>query len=155
MRDHKYEDKKNPRFNFFCSCSVWCPQGSLHTSGFLIVNIQHRGASAVLFRAESVTVNTPHTTGKSNKIIFRTTSIIETLPRIVGRGEIGPKSPRLSCGVYPALVDMSHTAINRKIKQNRNKTSNSELLLGQTLRYHIQTIYTACQYLTVLSRDWQ
>ncbi len=46
---------------------------------------------------------TPHTTGKSDKIIFRTTKTIGTLPRIVGRGEIGTKSALLSCGVYPAL----------------------------------------------------
>ncbi len=51
------------------------------------------------FQADSVTLNTPHTTGKSHKIIFRATKIIRTLPRIVGRGEIGPKSARLSCGV--------------------------------------------------------
>ncbi len=58
----------------------------------------------MFFRADSVTLNTPHTTGKSYKIIFRTKMIIGTLPRIVGRGEIGPKSARLSCGVYPALA---------------------------------------------------
>ncbi len=37
----------------------------------------------IMFRADSVTLNTPHTTGKSDKIIG-------TLPRIVGRGEISP-----------------------------------------------------------------
>ncbi len=51
------------------------------------------------FRADSVTLNTPHTTGKSDKIIFRFTKIIGTLPKIIGRGEIGPKSAQLSCGV--------------------------------------------------------
>ncbi len=40
---------------------------------------------------------------KKLKLIFRTTKLIGTLPRIVGRGEIGPKSAQLSCGVYPAL----------------------------------------------------
>ncbi len=60
------------------------------------------GVPPTFFRADSVTLNTPHTTGRSDKIIFRTTKIIGTLPRIVGRGEIGPKSARLSCGVYPA-----------------------------------------------------
>ncbi len=53
------------------------------------------------FRADSVTLNTPHTTGKSEKIIFRT-KIIGTLPRIVRRKEIGPKSAWLFCGVCPA-----------------------------------------------------
>jgi len=48
-------------------------------------------------------LNTPYTSGTSDKIIFRTNKIIGTLPRIVRRGEIGPKSARLSCGVYPAL----------------------------------------------------
>ncbi len=57
----------------------------------------------MFFRADSVTLNTPHTTKKSEKLIFRTTKIIGTLPRIVGRGEIGPKSAQLSCGVYQAL----------------------------------------------------
>ncbi len=87
-----------------------CLRGSPHTSGFLIVNIQHVeylrfaiGAPPMFFRADSVTLNTPHSTGKSDKIIFRSTKIIGTLPRIVGRGEIGPKSARLSYGVYPAL----------------------------------------------------
>ncbi len=42
----------------------------------------------MFFRADSVTLNTPHTTEKSDKIIFRSTKIIGTLPRIVGRGEI-------------------------------------------------------------------
>ncbi len=61
------------------------------------------GAPPMFFRADSVTLNTPHTTKKSEKLIFRTTKIIGTLPRIVGRGEISPKSAQLSCGVYPAL----------------------------------------------------
>ncbi len=37
------------------------------------------GASPMFFRADSVTLNTPHTTGKSDKIIFRSTKIIGTL----------------------------------------------------------------------------
>ncbi len=37
----------------------------LHTSGFLIVNIQHVWVSPTFFRADSVTLNTSHTTGKS------------------------------------------------------------------------------------------
>ncbi len=81
-----------------------------HTWGFLIVNIQHVEylrfairAPPTFFRADSATLNTPHTTWKSDKMIFRTTKIIGTLPKIVGRGEISPKSARLSCGVYPAL----------------------------------------------------
>ncbi len=53
-------------------------------------------APPTLFRADSVNLSTPHTTGTSEKIIFRTT-------KIIGRGEISPKSARLSCGVYPAL----------------------------------------------------
>ncbi len=61
------------------------------------------GTPLMFFQVDSLTLNTPHTTGKSDKIIFRPTKIIETLPRIVGRGEMGPKSARLSCGVYPAL----------------------------------------------------
>ncbi len=80
-----------------------------HTAGFLIGNIQHVEylwfaikTPLTFFRADSVTLNTPHTTGKSEKIIFKTTKIIGTLTRIVGSGEIGPKSARLSCGVYPA-----------------------------------------------------
>ncbi len=40
---------------------------------------------------------------KSGEIIFRSTEIIGTLPGIVGRGEISPKSARLSSGVFPAL----------------------------------------------------
>ncbi len=93
-------------------CRSYCPRGSPHTSGFLIVNIQHVeylrfaiGVPPTFIRADSVTLNTHHTTGKSDKIIFRPTKIIGTLPRIVGRGEIDPKSARLSCDVYPALVD--------------------------------------------------
>ncbi len=88
--------------------------GFPHTSGFLIVNIQHIEylrftirAPLTFFRADSVTLSTPHTTEKSEKINFRSTKIIRTLPRIVGRGEIGPKSARLSCGVYPALGKLS------------------------------------------------
>jgi len=84
-----------------------------HTAGFLIVSIQHVeylrvaiGAPLIFFRVDSVTLNTPHTTEKSEKIIFRSTKIIGILPRIVGRGEIGPKSGRLSCGVYPALSSL-------------------------------------------------
>ncbi len=62
------------------------------------------GAPPTFFRADSVMLNTPKTTVKSDKIIFRTTKIIGTLPWIVGEGEIGPKSARLSCGVYPLLL---------------------------------------------------
>ncbi len=58
------------------------------------------GAPPTFFRADSVTLNTPHTSGKSDKIIFTSNKIIGTLNRIVGRGEIGPKSARLSCGVH-------------------------------------------------------
>ncbi len=102
--------KKNPRFNRFAPIVCGVLGVPPHTSGFLIVNIQHVeylqfaiGAPPTFFRADSVPLNTPHTTWISDKIIFRTTKIIRTLPRIVGRGEIGPKSARLSCGVYPAL----------------------------------------------------
>ncbi len=63
-----------------------------HTLGLLIINIQHVeylrfaiGVPLTFFRADSVTLNTPHTTGKSDKIIFRTTKLIGTLPRIVER----------------------------------------------------------------------
>ncbi len=106
--------KKNPRFNCFAPivCGVLGVPPPPNTSGFLIVNIQHVeylwfviGAPLTFFQADSVTLNTPHTTGKSDKIIFRTTKIIGTLPRIVGRGEIGPKSAWLSCGVYLVLGD--------------------------------------------------
>ncbi len=48
------------------------------------------GPAPMFFRADSVTLNTPHTTGKSDEIIFRSTKIIGTLPRIVGRGGISP-----------------------------------------------------------------
>ncbi len=54
-----------------------------HTAGFLIVNIQHVeylrfaiGAPQTFFRADSVTLNTPHTTEKYDQIIFRSTKII-------------------------------------------------------------------------------
>jgi len=50
------------------------------------------GAPPMFFRADSVTLNTTHATGKSDKIVLRTTKIIGTLPKIFGRGEIGPKS---------------------------------------------------------------
>ncbi len=45
----------------------------------------------------------PLTTGKSDKIMFRSTKVIGTLPRIIGRGEIGPKSARLSWCV-PSII---------------------------------------------------
>ncbi len=61
-----------------CLSSVSPP----HTAGFLIVNIQHveylRFAieePQTFFRADSVTLNTPHTTWKYDKIIFRSTKI--------------------------------------------------------------------------------
>ncbi len=69
-----------------------------HTAGFQIETHPE------FFRVDSVTLNTPHTSGKSDKMIFRSTEIIRTLPRIVRTGEISPKSGRLSCGVHPALV---------------------------------------------------
>ncbi len=71
---------------------------------FNMLNIYYSwsGGAPKFFRADSVTLNTPHTTGKSDKIIFRSTKIIGTLPRIIKRGEMVPKSARLSCGVYPA-----------------------------------------------------
>ncbi len=75
----------------------------------MLKNIQHVeylrfviGAPPAFFRADSVTLNTPYTSGKSEKIIFTSTKVIGTLPRIVGRGEISPKSAELSSGVYPA-----------------------------------------------------
>jgi len=84
-----------------------CPRGSPYTTEFLIISIQHIGylrfeigAVPMFFPADSVTLNTPHTTGKSDKIICRTIKIIGTLPRIIGRGELGPKSARLSCSVW-------------------------------------------------------
>ncbi len=49
---------------------------------------------STFFRADSLILNTPYTSGKSDKINFRTTKIIGTLCRIIGRGEIGPKSAR-------------------------------------------------------------
>ncbi len=71
-----------------------------HTWGFLIVNIQHVEylrfairAPPTFFRADSATLNTPHTTWKSDKMIFRTTKIIGTLPKIVGRGESAQNQP--------------------------------------------------------------
>ena len=51
--------------------------------------IRDQGASNVLPR-RFVTLNTPHTKGKSDKIICKTIMIIGTLPRIVGRGKICP-----------------------------------------------------------------
>ncbi len=67
---------------------------------FLTVNVlnmlniydSRSGASDILPNGKSLL--TPHTTEKSEKIIFRTTKIIGTLPRIVGKGLIGPKSAR-------------------------------------------------------------
>ncbi len=38
--------------------------------------------------------------------------LIGTLPRIVGREEIGPKSAWLSCGVYPALLAVLHAILS-------------------------------------------
>ncbi len=75
---------------------IWTQEAGTHDT-------HNRTLTPTFFQADSVTLNTPHTRGKADKIIFRTTKIIGTLPRIVGRGEIGPKSARLSCGVYPAL----------------------------------------------------
>ncbi len=75
---------KNPRFNRFAPivCGVLGVPPP-HTSGFLIVNVEYLrfaiGAPLTFFRADSVTLNTPHTKGKSDKIIFRTTKIIGTL----------------------------------------------------------------------------
>ncbi len=77
-------------FNF--TCTHVRPRGSPHTAGFLIGNVQHieylrytfRGAPPTYFRADSVTINTPHTTGNSDKIIFRSTKIIGTRGVIAG-----------------------------------------------------------------------
>ncbi len=96
----------NLRFNHFAAivCGVL---GVPHGSGFRIVNIQHveylQFAIVVppsFFRADSIPLNTPHTTGKSDKIIFITTGIIGTLPRIVRRGEMSQNPPDYL--VYPA-----------------------------------------------------
>lgn len=57
-----------------------------------------------LFQADSVTLDSHHTTGQSDKIICRTNKIIETLPRIGGRGELGPNWAQLSCIVLVPLV---------------------------------------------------
>ncbi len=91
--------EKNPRFNRFAPIVCGVLGVPLHTSGFFFVNIRHIeyirfviGAPPTFFRADSVTLNRRHTTGKSDKIICRTTKIIGTLHRIVERGEIGPKS---------------------------------------------------------------
>ncbi len=57
----------------------------MHLADFLIHD-SWSGAPPMFFRADSVTLNAPYTTGKSDKIIFRSTKIIGTLPRIVRRG---------------------------------------------------------------------
>ncbi len=48
------------------------------------------GVLPTFFWVDSVTLNTPHTTEKSEKIIFRTSKTIETLPRIVGKAKNQP-----------------------------------------------------------------
>ncbi len=134
-----------------------------HTAGFLIVNIQlvvylwfAIGAPLTFFWADSVTLNTPHTTGKSDTIIFRTTKIIRTLPRIVGRGEIGPKSARLSCGVYPALGVHRSTYDPLKYCLGRQLTRICirAILFQEIYRYkNIHITHTSCQLMMWISQQ--
>ncbi len=104
-------------------------------------HIRISDAPRTFFRADSVTLNTPHTTGKSDKIIFRSTKIIGTLPRIVGRGEIGPKSARLSCGVYPALDYHSFTHYLPKLKVSYKNIS-TLMRLWTTWNWRKHIFYT-------------
>ncbi len=62
------------------------------------------GVPLTFFRVDSVTLNIPHTTEKSDTIIFRSTKIIGTLPRIVRRGEIGP----IILWCVPSIFSQSH-----------------------------------------------
>ncbi len=101
----------------FCQLTFWldivsfhviiCRSNTCSSSGFPPhIRISDRkystcsiGAPPMFFRADSVTLNTRHTTGKSDKI--------GTLHSIVGRGEIGSKSARLSCGVYQIVAKIA------------------------------------------------
>ncbi len=137
--------------------------GVPHTAGFLIVNIQlvvylwfAIGATLTFFWADSVTLNTPHTTGKSDTIIFRTTKIIRALTRIVGRGEIGPKSARLSCGVYPALGVRWSTYDPLKYCFGRQLTRICirAIMFQEVYRYkNIHITHTSCQLMMWISQQ--
>ncbi len=112
----------------FCQLAFWLDIDSFHviicrscarlSSGFPPhIRISDRKYSTcwiftIRDRAEQIQSLLTHLT--PDKIIFRTTKIIRTLPRTVGRGEIGPKSVRLSCGVYPAL-DL-HSSLEHKLR---------------------------------------
>ncbi len=60
------------------SSSGFPPHRRISDRKYSMLNIydSRSGAPPTFFRADSVTLNTPHTTGKSYKIIFRTTKII-------------------------------------------------------------------------------
>ncbi len=103
----------------------------------------------MFFRADSVTLNTHHTTEKSDKIIFRSTKIIGTLPRIVESGEIGPKSARLSCGVFPALAE-----INRKITRKIHELLN-EFHFSSKQLYRRQQCCNSDQFWKITVLRWQ
>ncbi len=78
------------------------------------------GAPPTFFRADSVTLNTPHTTGKSDKIIFRTTKIIGTLPRIVGRGKISTPDYLVVCTQRKRVLLMSAPYLYKRHLVARN-----------------------------------
>ncbi len=114
------------------------------------------GAPPTFFWADSVTLNTPQTTGKSDTIIFRTTKIFSTLPRIVGRGEIGPKSARLSCGVYPALGVRWSTYDPLKYCLGRQLTRICirAIMFQEVYRYkNIHITHTSCQLMMWISQQ--
>ncbi len=74
------------------------------------------GVPQTFFRADSVSLNTPYTSEKSDKIIFRTTQIIGTC---LGLSE-GGKSAWLSSGVYPALGTLNWISFYTCILYNGN-----------------------------------
>ncbi len=146
MRDHKHEGK-NPRFNRFAPivCGVlWVPP---HTSGFLIVNIQHSRSGRLRRSSEQI----------QSLLSFRTTKIIGTLHRVVGRGENQPdylvvctqhKTPdQAASDVIPAIANESEqasptgccwnlAAINMPQKQNT-----SPIILCYTLFFTVNACW--------------
>ncbi len=96
------------------------------------------GAHLMFFRVDSVTLNIPHTTEKSDTIIFRSTKIIGTLPRIVRRGEIGP----IILWCVPSLSNEG----NRKYQPEEKKLTFSRSFYKKATN----RLYIYCQYVCFL-----
>ncbi len=84
-------------------CVLVCPW-NFPTHRYLFLNTEHVyhsrvdiGTAPTFFQADLITLKTTHTTGQSNKRIFRTIRKIGTFVRVVRRGESSPKSAWLPC----------------------------------------------------------